>query len=187
LALSTVTRACAPRQAAWHSIVTRARAPRAGGVALRDLRRGPQAQGEEEPDLRRGHRAGGHTRLMRTNRSVGTADQTRPGMPTMRTEFSIQCLESLNGKRQSFPGGRSRKLQTHRMPSPPSSAPAPPGPQAPHRAPVRAHRHEHPGTEPRTAPLFALIQSPPWPCTLRASKWRGRRTTTRSSSRCSTR
>jgi hypothetical protein len=34
--------------------------------------------------------------------------------PTMRLEFSEPFLESLNGKRQYFPGERSQKLQTNR-------------------------------------------------------------------------
>jgi hypothetical protein len=39
-------------------------------------------------------------------------------MATMRLEFSGPSLETLNGKRKSFPGERSRKLQTHRTPGP---------------------------------------------------------------------
>jgi hypothetical protein len=35
---------------------------------------------------------------------------------TMRLEFSVPFLESLNGKGQSIPGERSRKIQTHRIP-----------------------------------------------------------------------
>jgi hypothetical protein len=45
---------------------------------------------------------------------VGRGALVWVGHITMRLEFSGPFLESLNEKRQSFPGERSRKLQTHR-------------------------------------------------------------------------